>query len=93
MIREDELARIVAGILEDKEIILKHNPIGTPAETLLWMLLSCLVGYLSLSDIETPCFSGRPDDKAYRDAIEFILRDRKADEFDPTVYLDKLSGQ
>ncbi len=90
-LHEEELARIVSGILEDKDLILKHNPIGTPAETLLWMLLSCLVSYLSLTDLETPCFTGRPDEKAYRDAIEFILRERRASNFDVAVYLDKLS--
>lgn len=88
-----EFARILDGILEDREAIMQHNPLGTPSETLLWMLMSCLVSYLSLADSETPCFAGRPDSTTYRDAIVFILRGRKADEFDETPYLDKLSEQ
>ena len=55
------------------------------------MLLSSLVVYLSLNEMETPCFTGRPDAKTYRAAIEFILRDRKTDGFDAAPLLDKLS--
>ena len=88
---EAEFQRIADGILEDRELIIKHNPIGTREETLLWMLLSCLVTYLSLSDSETPCFTGRPDVDTYRDAIRFVLRDRKAKDFDVEPWLAKLS--
>ena len=92
-ITESEFERIVEGIFADRETILKHNPIGTPPEILLWMLLSCLVSYLSLTDKETPCFTGRPDAGTYREAISFILRGRKSTEFDETLYLDKLSQE
>ncbi len=92
-ITKAEFARIVDGILDDRDEITRHNPIGTPSEILLWMLMSCLVSYLSLEDSESPCFAGRPDATTYRDAIAFILRGRKADEFDETPYLDKLSEQ
>ncbi|MGE3467731.1 MAG: hypothetical protein AB7J13_12440 [Pyrinomonadaceae bacterium] len=54
------------------------------------MLLNCLITYLSLSEIETPCFNGKPDASTYRDAILFVLNDRRIDDFDPTQYLDKL---
>lgn len=91
VLSETEFQRIVAGILDDRDVILKHNPIGNPSETLLWMLMSCLVSYLSLSDIETPCFTGRPDADTYREAISFILRGRKAGQFDEATYLDKLT--
>jgi hypothetical protein len=90
-IREAEFSRIVEGIAEDRDAIIRHNPIGTPEETLLWMLLSALAVYLSLNEMETPCFTGRPDAKVYREAIEFVLRDRMADTFDPAPMLDKLS--
>jgi hypothetical protein len=90
VISEAEFERIVAGIIEDRETIVKHNPLGTEAEILLWMLMSCLVAYLSLDELETPCFTGRPDVKVYRDAIEFILKGRMTDEFDPSHYLDRL---
>ena len=86
-----EFERIIDGILADRGSIIRHNPIGTPQETLLWMLMSSLVVYLSLNEMETPCFTGRPDVKTYRDAIEFILRGRKSDEFDAAPLLDKLS--
>ena len=89
-ISEAEFARIVAGISADRESIIKHNPIGTAEETLLWMLLSCLVSFLSLSEIETPCFTGRPNAETYRDAILFVLRDRKETDFDVEEYIAKL---
>ena len=90
-ISEAEFARIVAGIDEDRESIVKHNPIGTPEETLLWMLMSALVVYLSLEEVETPCFPGKPDAKAYREAIRFILDKRRGEDFDPNPYLGKLA--
>jgi hypothetical protein len=90
-ITEVELRNIVAGILEDRESIIRHNPIGPPEEILLWMLLSSLVVYLNLNELETPCFTGRPDANTYRQAIEFILRDRKKTEFDAGPLLDKIS--
>jgi len=89
-VTESEFARIVDGILEDRAAIVRHNPIGSPAETLLWMLMSTLASYLSLAANETPCFTGRPDAVTYREAINFILRDRKIPEFDEGPYLDKL---
>lgn len=90
-IRENEFARICKGIYEDRESICKHNPIGTIEEILLWMLLGCLNGYLSLTEIETPCFSGKPDAETYRAAILFVLKNRKATEFDAEFYLDTLT--
>ena len=90
-ITEAEFRRIIDGLLVDRDAIIRHNPIGTPSEILLWMLMSCLVSYLSLAENETPCFTGRADEQVYRDAIAFILRGRKNDEFDETPYLDKLA--
>ena len=89
-ITEQEFARICRGIFEDRETIIKHNPIGSDAEILLWMLLSVLISYLSLSEIETPCFTGMPTAETYRQAILFVLNDRQADEFDAELYLDGL---
>ncbi|QQS32234.1 MAG: hypothetical protein IPM50_11210 [Acidobacteriota bacterium] len=86
-ITETQFARIVDGIIEDRESIIKHNAIGTDEEILLWMLLACLTSFLSLSDNETPCFTGKPDAKTYREAIVFILKDRRADAFDIEPYL------
>lgn len=87
-ITEAEFARIVSGIREDRQSIIKHNPIGTDEEILLWMLLSCLVSYLNLSDNETPCFTGIPDATTYRDAISFVLKDRKLNDFDELKHLN-----
>jgi len=89
-ITEKEFARICQGLFEDRETILKHNPVGTHEETLLWMLLGILINYLSLSEIETPCFTGLPTAETYRQAILFVLNDRKASEFDAASYLDDL---
>jgi hypothetical protein len=90
-ITEAEFARICHGIIEDRETIIKHNPIGPPDEILLWMLLSCLISYLNLAEIETPCFTGKPDADTYRNAILFILNDRVECAFDIGEYLEKLT--
>jgi len=90
LISEKQFARICDGIYEDRASIYKHNPIGTREETLLWMLLSCLLSYLSVSEIETPCFTGMPTAETYRQAILFVLKDRKAENFDAEKYLDLL---
>jgi hypothetical protein len=89
-ISEKEFVRICDGIREDGDSIYKHNPVGTREETLLWMLLSCLLSYLSVSEIETPCFTGMPKAETYRQAILFVLKDRKSDDFDAEKYLDLL---
>ena len=91
-ISEAEFARIVAGIAQDRDSIIRHNPIGTAEEILLWMLMSSLVIYLSLDPSETPCFPGRSDAQAYRDAIRFILNGRMKTEFEIDPYLEKLCG-
>ena len=89
-ISEAEFARICKGIGEDREVICKHNPIGTREETLLWMLLGCLISYLNLAEIETPCFTGKPTAETYRSAILFVLKDRKDADFDAQTYIEKL---
>jgi len=90
-ISEAEFARICAGIHSDRRIIRKHNPVGTEEETLFWMLLNCLVSYLSLSENETPCFTGMPNAETYRQAILFILKARKTEDFDAEIYLNRLT--
>ena len=92
-ISEAEFRRLVDGIIADRESIIRHNPIGSPEEILLWMLLNSLVVYLSLSEKETPCFTGRPDASVYKDAIRFVLSNRMAEEFDVSDLLDKLTRQ
>jgi hypothetical protein len=89
-ISEAEFARIVGGIAADRESIIKHNPIGTDEEILLWMLLAVLSSYLNLTEHETPCFTGRPDAETYREAIRFVTRDRMAQAFDIEAQLAKL---
>lgn len=91
-ITEAEFAKIVDAIAEDRVSIVKHNPIGTPGETLLWMLMSSLVMYLSLDPSETPCFPRTPGAQAYRDAIQFILNGRMEAPFDLEPYLAKLNS-
>lgn len=90
-INEAEFARICEGIYEDRDKIYKHNPIGTREETLLWMLLSVLISYLSLSEIETPCFSGMPTAQTYREAIAHVLRLKMEAPFDAEKYLNQLT--
>jgi len=91
-ITEAEFARLVTGIAADRETIIKHNPLGTDQEILLWMLLSILNSYLNLTEIETPCFTGIPNAETYREAIKFVLSDRKADVFQESKYLDLLTA-
>ena len=92
-ISEAEFSRLCRGIIEDRAVIIKHNPIGTREETLLWMLLSILLSYLSLSEIETPCFNGMPTAETYRQAILFILNGRRTEDFEVENYLDKFKAQ
>jgi hypothetical protein len=89
-ISEEEFAGICRGIRDDRESIVKQNPIGSEEEILFWMLLSCLISYLSLSEIETPCFTGKPDAMTYREAIMFVLRDRRSNDFDAESYLAEM---
>ena len=89
-ISEAEFAKICKGIDEDREIIIKHNPIGSDEEILLWMLLSILISYLSLDENEIPCFPNSTSIDTYRQAISFILKDRKTEDFEVEKYLEKL---
>ena len=86
-ISEAKFAEICEGIYADRDVIIKHNPLGTDEEILLWMLLSCLISFLSLKDNETPCFTGRPDAETYRNAIRFVLEGRMSSAFDVDGYL------
>ena len=92
-ISESELRKIVDDIVTDRQSIIRHNPLGTDEEILSWMLLSSLVVYLNLNELETPCFTGRPNAATYRTAIEFVLKDRLTDKFDVGGLLDKLSAK
>lgn len=89
-ISETEFARICGDLRAERDTIVKHNPIGTGEETLLWMLLSILLSYLSVPENETPCFPGAPTTDTYRQAILFVLQDRRSEDFDAAPYLDNL---
>ncbi|HLA96416.1 MAG TPA: hypothetical protein VK612_11900 [Pyrinomonadaceae bacterium] len=89
-ISEAEFASICDGIRNDRDAVIKHNPIGTNNEILLWMLLACIISYLSLTDLETPCFTGVPDEKTYRDAILFVLSDRRIGNFEAEPIIDRM---
>lgn len=89
-ISETKFIEISAGIRKDRDSIIKYNPMGTEDEILLWMLLSVLVTYLSLTDVETPCFTGKPNASTYREAILFVLRGRLENTFDPKPYIDRM---
>ena len=88
-ISETEFEKICEGIRLDRDIIIRNNPIGSDSEVLLWMLLGVLVSFLDLDDMETPCFTGVPDEKTYRDAVDFVLKGRMKPEFDPSRYIDR----
>jgi hypothetical protein len=90
-ISKSEFERLCSQIEKDREIIIRNNPIGAPEEILLWMLLGVLVSYLSLSEVDTPCFNGKPDAGTYRDAIRFVLNGRMENNFDPDEFLAGLA--
>lgn len=90
-ISEAEMARICAGIYEDRAAICRHNPLGSEEEILLWMLLCVLTSYLNLTEIETPCFAGMPTAESYQNAILFVLENRKSENFDAEKYLNQLT--
>jgi hypothetical protein len=89
-ITEEEFSKICTGIRADRESIIRHNPIGSEDEILLWMLLSSLTLYLNLTETETPCFTARPDAAVYRNAITYILERRKTGDFPIEGHLDSL---
>lgn len=89
-ITEEEFARICQGIHEEGDSIYRHNPIGTREETLLWMLLSVLISYLSLSEQEIPCFTGTPTAETYKNAISFVVRSKMNPPFDEEKYLNQI---
>ena len=90
VISESEFSRLCAGIAEDREKIVKHNPIGSEHETLLWMLMSVLVSYLSLGEKEIPCFPGDVDENTYRKAVEMIVMNKQDKHFDPKPYIEDM---
>jgi len=89
-ISEKEFAKLCRGISDDREVIIKHNPLGSNEEILLWMLLCVLNAYLSLDEKEIPCFPGKPTSETYREAIAFVLRERKEDEFDEALFIKQM---
>lgn len=91
-ISEAEFARICDGIYDDRESIIKHNPLGSREGILLWMLMSCLISYLNLNDDEIQSFKGKPGAEAYRDAITFVLRKRRLSDFDAKKYMDQMTS-
>lgn len=89
-ISEARFSDICQGIRDDRDLIIKHNPIGSEDEILLWMLLSCLISYLSLTEQETPCFTGVPDASTYRNAVLFVLNGRSDPAFDAGPHIDRM---
>jgi len=89
-ISEKRFIEICEGISRDRASIVRHNPIGTDEEILLWMLLSVLIAYLSLSEIETPCFTGIPNAETYRQAILHVIDNRREKDFDPLPHIESM---
>lgn len=92
-ISETEFAQICEQIRVDREQIYKFNPNVSQQEVLLWMLLSCLISFLNLTDSETPCFPGAPDAEIYRTAILHVLRQRAAPAFDADLHLTRMLAE
>lgn len=90
-IAEKEFKKICADLRAESDIIYKHNPIGSKEETLLWMLLSILISWLSLDEKEIPCFPNEINAETYRSAILFVLENRRAENFAAEIYLQELT--
>ena len=90
-ITETKFEHICRQIIEDRDVIIRNNPIGSDQEILLWMLIGTLISYLSLSETETPSFNGKPDSGVYRDAMRFVLKGRMENDFDPEPHIASLS--
>lgn len=71
-------------------MIIRHNPVGTDEEILLWMLLSCMVSYLNIEDVDTPCFTSKPDAEQYRNAIIYVVGPRKTENFEIGPHIDAM---
>ena len=89
-VSEDEFSKICEQIYVDREQIYQFNNNASHNEVLLWMLLSCLISYLNLSDAQIPCFPGTPDAETYRQAILHVLKNRTNPPFNPNQSLQKL---
>ena len=92
-ITEREFQALCDSVLAEREAILRHNPMGTPEETLLWMLLGVLISYLSLDASETPCFPGRTGSGAFRSAILQIVAQKRTEDFDARPYLEDFASR
>ena len=92
-ITELEFSKLCASVSAEREAIVRHNPMRTPEETLLWMLLGVLISYLSLDAAETPCFPGNTDANVFRDAILQIVARKRTEEFDALPYLAEFTDQ
>ena len=92
-ITELEFRGLCKSVSSEREAIVRHNPIGTPEETLLWMLLGVLISYLSLDAAETPCFPGSTSADVFRDAILQIVERKRTEEFDALPYLAEFANQ
>ena len=92
-ITKSEFEQLCEEIRKDREKIITHNPIGTREETLLWMLLSVLISYLSIEANEAPCFTGVPDSTTYKNAIDFVLAVRKASDFETGPIIERMLGK
>ncbi len=91
-ITEKEFTTIIKGIYEDRDTICRNNPIGTREEILLWMTMCCLVSYLSIPELETPCFPSKPDAETYRQAIGFLISGGSFEDFDYLRYLEMFTS-
>ncbi len=89
-ITEAEFAKICSDLKKDADTVCKFNSVGTREETLLWMLLGILINYLSLSELEIPCFPSTPTAETYRQAILHVLASRKATPFEAEKYIDRM---
>lgn len=91
-ISEQMFKRLCDDVSLDRRQIHAFNPNASEEEAVLWMLAGCLISLLDVPLWEQPSGRGGTSAKAYREAIQELLRGRMEPIFDARIHLAGLSG-
>jgi hypothetical protein len=86
-ISEEEFSRMCINICKDIDQIRSWNPSLSTRDAFLWMLLGCLVSFLSVPILDQPSVYNPKAHDPYLDAVLAVLRDRTNPLFDPRAQL------
>lgn len=90
-VSEQEFKKLCEDVYADRDSIYSYIPVLSEREALLWMLLGCLVGLLSVPEHEQPSAFVEASEDPYADAICELLQGRMQPDFNPNPYLEELS--